>query len=48
MRQTSSGLFLMQKNVTKGFDVVCDMPLSARQRKFILAGGVLNSLKKSN
>ena len=46
--QVEKGGEITVKNVTKGFDVVCDMPLSARQRKFILAGGVLNSLKKSN
>ena len=33
------------RNVTKGEVYECDMPLTARQRGFILAGGVLNSLK---
>ena len=34
-------------DVTAGKEIICEMPLSDRQRKFILAGGVLNSLKKS-
>ena len=46
--QVEKGGEITLKDVTKGFKVVCDMPLTDRQRKFILAGGVLNSLKKSN
>ncbi len=33
-------------NKTKGFTFECELPLTDRQRKFILAGGVLNSLRK--
>ena len=33
------------RNETKGFDFVCDVSLSARQRKILAAGGLLNSTR---
>ncbi len=44
--QVNAGGELVVKNVTKNSEIVCLLPLTDRQRKFILAGGVLNSLKK--
>ena len=43
--QVKNGGKITVKNVTKGEAYECDMPLTDRQRTFILAGGVLNSLK---
>ena len=46
VEQVKSGEQITVKNLTKNFEFKCDLPLTDRQRKFILAGGVLNSLKK--
>lgn len=43
--QVKAGGKITVRNVTKGEVYECDMPLTARQRGFILAGGVLNSIK---
>lgn len=43
--QVKAGGKIVVKNLTRGETYECDMPLTARQRGFILAGGVLNSLK---
>ena len=43
--QVKAGGKIVVKNLTKGEVYECDMPLTARQRGFILAGGVLNSIK---
>ena len=43
--QVRAGGKIAVRNVTKGEVYECDMPLTVRQRGFILAGGVLNSLK---
>ena len=45
--QVKRGGDIIVADVTAGKEIICEMPLSDRQRKFILAGGVLNSLKKS-
>lgn len=46
IEQVKAGGRIIVKNVTKGKEIECEMPLTDRQRGFILAGGVLNSLKK--
>ena len=46
VEQVKAGGQITVKNVTKGFEFKCGLPLTDRQRTFILAGGVLNSLKK--
>lgn len=43
--QVKAGGKIVVKNLTRDETYECDMPLTARQRGFILAGGVLNSLK---
>ncbi len=43
--QVNAGGKVIVKNITKNETYECDMPITARQRGFILAGGVLNSLK---
>lgn len=44
--QVKAGGRIVVKDLTNNREIVCDMPLTDRQRTFILAGGVLNSLKK--
>lgn len=45
VEQVKTGGEVTVKNVTKNAEIVCLLPLTERQRKFILEGGVLNSLK---
>ena len=46
VEQVKAGGRIVVKDLTNNREIVCDMPLTDRQRTFILAGGVLNSLKK--
>ncbi|MBR2988681.1 MAG: aconitate hydratase [Clostridia bacterium] len=46
VEQVKNGEVITVKNLTKGFEFKCNLPLTDRQKTFILAGGVLNSLKK--
>lgn len=46
VEQVKAGGGITVKNVTENFEFKCALPLTERQRVFILAGGVLNSLKK--
>ena len=45
VQQVKSGEIITVKNLTKGFEFKCNLPLTDRQKTFILAGGVLNSLR---
>ncbi len=45
--QVTSG-YVTVRNVTQGYDFRTLLPLSARQTRYVLAGGALNSLKTSN
>jgi aconitate hydratase len=44
--QVNAGEIITLKNLTKGYEFKCKLTLTDRQKTFILAGGVLNSLKK--
>lgn len=46
VEQVKAGGKIVVKDLAHNREIVCDMPLTDRQRTFILAGGVLNSLKK--
>ena len=46
VEQVKAGGTVTLKNLTKGTAIECNLPLTDRQRTFILKGGVLNSLKK--
>ncbi len=46
VEQVKAGGQIVVKDLAHNREIVCDMPLTDRQRTFILAGGVLNSLKK--
>lgn len=45
VNQVKSGGEVVVGNATKNAEIVCLLPLTERQRKFIIEGGVLNSLK---
>ncbi len=45
VEQVKAGGTVKVLNKTKNSEIVCDLPLTDRQRNFILKGGVLNSLK---
>ncbi|MBR7141886.1 MAG: aconitate hydratase [Clostridia bacterium] len=46
VEQVNAGEIITLKNLTKGYEFECKLTLTARQKTFILAGGVLNSIKK--
>lgn len=46
IEQVNAGGRVIVKNITKARSIECELPLTDRQRTFILKGGVLNSLKK--